>query len=82
MPPFLDRGRRDLETSDDFQLSPLTARGVASIKKELEELAKKVPKRKSPDKMTDEEFDTLEDYEDKILEIELAEEFLAEMKRR
>jgi len=55
---------------------------ISSLKKELEELAKKVPKRKSPDKMTDKEFDSLEDYEDKILEIELAEEFLVEMKRR
>jgi len=55
---------------------------ISSLKKELEELAKIVPKRKSPDKMTDEEFDFLEDYEDKILEIELAEEFLVEMKRR
>ena len=58
------------------------ASAISSLKKELEELAKKVPKRKSPDKMTDKEFDSLEDYEDKILEIELAEEFLVEMKKR
>jgi len=55
---------------------------ISSLNKESEELAKKVPKRKSPDKMTDEEFDSLEDYEDKILEIELAEEFLLELQKR
>jgi len=55
---------------------------ISNLKKELEKLAQKVPKRKSPDKMTDKEFDALEDYEDKILEIELAEEFLVEMKKR
>jgi len=55
---------------------------IFDLKKELEELAKKVPKRKSPDKMTDKQFDSLEDYEDKILEIELVVEFLNELKKR
>lgn len=55
---------------------------ISSLKKELEELAKKVPKRKGSDKMTRKEFDSLEDYEDKILEIELTEEFLTELKKK
>jgi len=55
---------------------------ISILKKELEELDKEVSKRISPDKMTDKQFDALEDYEDKILEIELAEEFLSELQKR
>jgi integrase len=55
---------------------------ISSLKEELEILFEKVPKRKSADKMTDNEFDLLEDYEDKKLEIELAQEFLKELKKK
>ena len=55
---------------------------ISSLKLELNDLAKLVPKRKSTDKMTDKQFMALEDYEDKKLEIELAEEFLIELKKK
>jgi len=55
---------------------------ISSLEKELEVLAEKVPKRKSPDKMTDKQFEALEEYEDKLLEIELAQEFLKELKKK